>query len=112
MAGKLAFELDKLSNQARFIQMIIDEQLRISRRKKHDIVSELRSLNFTAIRGNAENSAKKGDDAGDDLVAVAGQNFDADSDNDEPAAEGMTDYDYLLKMPIWSLTEEKVCMTT
>lgn len=112
MAGKLAFELDKLSNQARFIQMIIDEQLRISRRKKHDIVSELRSLNFTAIRGNAENSAKKGDDVGDDLVAVAGQNLDVDSDNDEPAAEGMTDYDYLLKMPIWSLTEEKVCMTT
>ena len=39
--------LDRLNNQARFIQMIVDRKLSVSARKKADIVLDLKSHNFT-----------------------------------------------------------------
>jgi hypothetical protein len=80
--------------------MIINKELVVSNRKKADIIEELRQKKFRAFPKVAK--VKSVGDADD---AEEGANDDAE----EAAATGSsTDYDYLLGMPIWSLTKEKV----
>ncbi|KAI9706126.1 MAG: DNA topoisomerase 2 [Candelina mexicana] len=90
--------LDKLTNQARFIQMIIDGQLIVSKKKKADLVAELKKKNFKSI-SKVVGAAKDGE-----LEPVA-ENEDEDETDIATNANG---YDYLLGMPIWSLTKERV----
>lgn len=42
----MSLQLEKLTNQARFVQMIIDGKLIVAKRKKKDLVAELREKNF------------------------------------------------------------------
>jgi DNA topoisomerase-2 len=96
----LQTQLDRLNNQARFIQMIVNKQLSVSNRKKGDIVHELRKLDFRAFPKVSKAKA-------------AGETEDVplDPDEEEPDEVGTdADFDYLLGMQIWSLTREKVCM--
>lgn len=98
LANELQEQLDKVSNQARFIQMIVDKELVISGRKKVDVVAELRKKNFRPFP-----KAKK--------IKAAGETDEIqDDDEEEEATTGgaSTDYDYLLNMAISSLTREKV----
>ncbi|KAF2215953.1 hypothetical protein CERZMDRAFT_34549, partial [Cercospora zeae-maydis SCOH1-5] len=92
-------ELDKLTNQARFVQFIIDGKLVVSKKKKALLVQELDKLNFTRFPKVAD--AKK-----------AGETEEAQEDDEEESdadvAAGANDFDYLLGMPIWSLTQERV----
>lgn len=87
-------ELEKLSNQSRFIKMIIDGKLTVSKKKKAVLVTELKKLGFKPI---PKNEAKKQGEEEEFL--------EEDEDTDEP---GANDYDYLLGMAIWSLTQERV----
>jgi DNA topoisomerase-2 len=98
MADEVQNLLEKLENQARFIQMIVDKQLVVSNRKKADIVLELRQKKFTPF----PRAAKK--------VKTAGEPGEDESADEEEGAEteGSNDYDYLLGMAIGSLTKEKV----
>ncbi|KAF9242373.1 DNA topoisomerase [Melanogaster broomeanus] len=98
MANELQLQFEKLSNQARFVKMIVDKQLVVSNRKKVDLMAELRKLKFRPFPKVAKAKA-------------VGETEEMDQEEDEPAAEdvpGATDYDYLLGMPIWSLTREKI----
>ncbi|SRR5216684_540694 len=91
-------QLEKLSNQARFVKMIISKELVVSNRKKADIVEDLRQKKFRPFPKVAKGKA-------------AGETEEAEDANDEAeeAATGTsTDYDYLLSMAIWSLTKERV----
>lgn len=99
MANELQLQLEKLSNQARFVKMIIEKELVVSNRKKADIMTDLRRLKF---RPFPKVSKAKAVGETEDVV---------NPDEDEAAedAPGSTDYDYLLGMAIWSLTKEKVC---
>ncbi|KAF8139757.1 DNA topoisomerase II [Boletus edulis] len=75
-------------------------QKRKSNRKKTDIMADLRKLKFRPFPKVAK--AKAAGET-DDVVMP--------DEDDEQAAEGVpgsTDYDYLLGMPIWSLTKEKI----
>ena len=91
---ELQTQADKLNNQARFVQMIIDKKLTVSGRKKADIVAELRVKGFRPFpRILKAKEAGEAEDAQDD-------------EQDSPGNIG--DYDYLLGMAIWSLTQEKV----
>lgn len=91
-------DLDKFTNQARFIRMIIDGKLVVSKKKKLVLVAELKKHNFKAFPKVAD-AIKEGE-----LAPIA--------DNDEEAEEdletGANAYDYLLGMPIWSLTQERI----
>lgn len=78
-------DLDKLSNQARFVQMIIDNKLVISKKKKSVLMAELKKLSFKAIT-NIEDAKKEGED--EEVVE--------ESENEQNAAIGAHDYDYLL----------------
>ncbi|KAI0264337.1 hypothetical protein BGY98DRAFT_616152 [Russula aff. rugulosa BPL654] len=42
LANELQSQFDKLSNQARFVKMIVDKELAVSNRKKAEIIEELR----------------------------------------------------------------------
>ncbi|KAF8319936.1 type II DNA topoisomerase [Clavulina sp. PMI_390] len=96
MVKNLEDQVDKLNNQARFVQMIIDEELVVSKRKKADIVAELRSLKFRPFP-----KVSKAKEAGEEIAAQ-------EDEDAEESAGGLSDYDYLLGMAIWSLTQEKV----
>ena len=93
-------ELDKLTNQARFVQMIIDGKLVVSRKKKSALVQELQKLGFKAFPKVVD--AKK---EGEFEAVVEEENDESD---DAATAAGASDYDYLLGMAIWSLTQERV----
>jgi DNA topoisomerase II len=88
--------LEKLNNQARFVKMIVDKEIIVANRKKSDIMAELRKKNFSPFP-----KVSKAKAAGE-TEEVAGE------DDEEATTPGTTDYDYLLGMPIWSLTKEKV----
>ena len=78
--------------------MIINKELVVSNRKKADIIVELRQKKFRPFPKVAKAKA-------------AGENEDAEEEEETEAASGTSaDYDYLLGMPIWSLTREKVRM--
>jgi DNA topoisomerase II len=96
LANELQLAHERLSNQARFVQMIVDKQLIVSNRKKVDIVAELRKKNFRPFPKVSKAKA-------------AGEEIPAEEDEEQEPVEGATDFDYLLGMPIWSLTKEKVC---
>ena len=88
--AELNRELTKMTNQARFIQMIIDGKLVVSKKKKVVLVEELKKLGFTPFPKVAD--AKK-----------AGESEDAQNDEDElehDGGVGTGDYDYLLGVSI------------
>ncbi|EPS40613.1 hypothetical protein H072_5511 [Dactylellina haptotyla CBS 200.50] len=90
-------QLRKLTNQARFVQMIIKKELVVSNKKKATLIAELRSHKFDLI-----SNKKAADGSGETEPIVDGN----EEDNSEG---GIGDgYNYLLGMPIWSLTKEKV----
>lgn len=78
-------DLDKYSNQARFVQMIIDNKLTISRKKKTALMAELRKLGFMAF-AKVEDAKKAGEE----------QQVAEESEGEEDGAIGARDYDYLL----------------
>jgi DNA topoisomerase II len=98
MANELQMQFEKLSNQARFVRLIISKELSVSNRKKADIVSELRAKGFRPFK-----KVSKAKAAGETADVV-----DADEEEEEQATGADSDYDYLLGMAIWSLTKEKV----
>ena len=112
LANEMQTALERFTNQARFIQMIVDKQLVVSNRKKADIITDLRKHGFRPFPKVA--AAKEAGESQD-----AQEDEDEDNDENEVNAEtgkgkggskaGTTgDYDYLLGMAIWSLTKEKI----
>ena len=77
--------------------MIVKKELVVSGRKKVEIVAELRKKNFRPFPKVAKAKA-------------AGETEDAleDIETEEQETGTTTDFDYLLGMPIYSLTHEKI----
>ncbi|BEJ16333.1 hypothetical protein CspHIS471_0509380 [Cutaneotrichosporon sp. HIS471] len=94
LADELNKQFERLSNQARFVTMIIKKEIVVSNKKKSIIVQELRDLKF---RPFPKNGTKPLD---------AGEKEDALEEEEDQGKDN--DYDYLLGMAIWSLTQEKV----
>ena len=93
LVDELKMQYERLSNQARFVQMIIAKELTINNRKRVDLVAELRKRDFRPFP--KQGKAKVAADVEQDDVEEA-----------DPGADN--DFDYLLSMAIWSLTKEKV----
>jgi DNA topoisomerase-2 len=94
-ADELNKEFERLSNQARFVMMIIDKELNVSNKKKAALVAELRELKFRPFPKGAKRPES--------------ESTAALEDEDEEDTSSDSDYDYLLGMAIWNLTAEKVC---
>lgn len=95
----LLSELEKdllcLDNKQRFILMVIDGKLKVAKRKKVEILADLKRLKFASIP-----KQKKG------TKTISEESDGEESDADVSRNDG--GYDYLLSMPIWSLTYERV----
>ncbi|KAI1737275.1 DNA topoisomerase [Xylaria scruposa] len=91
-------EYRKMTNQARFIQEIMDEKLTVSRKKKAVVIGELRERNYEAFVKKTEAKTKSEEDDEDDAENTEENSVDDDSRG----------YDYLLSMPIWSFTQERL----
>ena len=94
LASELQMAFEKLTNQARFVQMIVKKELVVSNRKKVDIVEDLRKHKFRPFSKTSANTSRETEFA--------------EEDNEEEGTQ--TDFDYLLGMPISNLTKEKVCL--
>lgn len=82
-------DLEKWSNQARFIQMIIDGKLVVAKRKKVELIAELKQKGFKAFP-KVVNAIKKG------KADLDAEKQDAEEDSAEDDSTGASDYDYLL----------------
>ncbi|KAI0564814.1 DNA topoisomerase [Gracilaria domingensis] len=94
---ELRKELLRLDNKQRFILMVVNGKLKVAKRKKVDVISDLKRLKFDPIpRGNKKKALEDEED-----------NEGGDDESNEPTQDE-SNYDYLLSMPLWSLTLEKV----
>jgi len=92
---RLQREKNLIDAKVRFILMVIKGELVVSKRKREDLLKDLRSKGFKPYN---------------QIVGTAAE----DEDEPMPAAgasapkETKAGFDYLLGMPIWSLTQERV----
>ena len=126
MISVLKKEVATLSNKARFIKMVLEDELIIKRKKRAVLVNELYDLKFdtqtmlneikqkTKEEKNKElelaNSEEKGE--GNSINQNEGNNSDeeqekSNKDTIKPKVP-IKEYDYLLNMNFWSLTQEKI----
>ncbi|KAF9935286.1 DNA topoisomerase 2 [Linnemannia zychae] len=82
----------RLDNKVRFILMIISGELVVQNRKKAIIVEDMHTKNFTT-EGELDLDIDVGDVPEEEVKVKV---------------EKGNEYDYLLKMPIWTMTQEKV----
>merc|ERR1712042_128528 len=101
MEGLPGSEACKLSNQARFILEKCDGTLKIENKKKKIMIDELvrRGYDSDPIKAWKKSVAGCDDDEEED------NNPDSQEVNERK--EKGPDYDYLLGMPMWNLTQEK-----
>lgn len=85
-------EYRKLTNQARFIQEIIDNDLIVGKKRKDVLVQELRDRQYEAFPRGTDPKEKNTED---EINESGGEN-----DDDGTAADkgGARDYDYLLSV--------------
>lgn len=100
---ELERELTCLDNKQRFILLVIDGKLKVAKRKKVELLAELKRLKFDPILKKKEKVTTT--DTVDD-------NEEEEEDNqpftDAKGGALEKGYDYLLSMPLWSLTAERV----
>lgn len=75
--------------------MIVDKQLVVSNRKKVDIVGDLRQHKFRPFPKVVTSKATE-------------ETEEAAEEENDGGPVSDSDFDYLLSMPIWSLTKEKI----
>jgi DNA topoisomerase-2 len=84
-------QLKRLSNKMRFILAVVDGSLVVNRKKKQELIAELEALCYDRLPKTDKGSIAEIDEDGEFIANdVAGS------------------YDYLLGMPLWNLTLEKV----
>jgi len=121
MMDKLERERRVLANKVKFVEMVIAQQIRISNRKKKELVGELERKGLEAMSKIQEGAITSLHEkvAQNSQVTTEHDNADnegddSDDDDDEasPSSSAVKasskDYDYLLGMPLWNLTFEKV----
>lgn len=116
MSNELQKALVKLSEQARFIKMIIDKQLVISNRKRAELVQTLADHLFVRYDKSGqpiettgvklEEEVEQAEENEEDGLFVGAEGAPA-GDAEHVPETVYSHYDYLLGMPIWSLTREK-----
>ncbi|ODV78226.1 DNA topoisomerase II [Suhomyces tanzawaensis NRRL Y-17324] len=125
MTEDLQNQLTKLSEQARFIKLIIDKRLSVSNKKRLELAKTLQDHGFVMFGKDSkpikmEISSKlfveadqeleeEEEEIGDisQLNAAGLPGTDDDNQNEHKPENIYSYYDYLLGMAIWSLTKER-----
>ncbi|CAA9986839.1 DNA topoisomerase II, putative [Plasmodium knowlesi strain H] len=103
LIAKLEKEKKIISNKSKFILAIVNNELVVNKKKKKVLVEELYRKGYDPYKDI--NKIKKEEIFEQELLEAA----DNPEDNEEIIAGiSVKDYDYLLSMPIFSLTLEKV----
>ena len=85
-------ETSRASNRVRFILMVISGEIVIANRKRDEILGVLKKKGFDELPAKTRRPKAK--------TAV--------DNEDEEEEDSKVSYDYLLSMPLWNLTLEKV----
>lgn len=104
---RLAREKNLLDAKVRFILMVISGELIVSKRKRNDLIADLKAKGFkpyNEIFGKSKSADDDEDEAAPASASQAGQGGKESKEKQEPKSG----FDYLLGMPIWSLTYERV----
>ncbi|XP_021736177.1 DNA topoisomerase 2-like [Chenopodium quinoa] len=98
-------ELVKISNQVRFILAVVEDDIVVCKRKKAELVNELRQKGFDPIpkKKSVESAVVGATDNNDET-----EDQEVSAENTTSTADHLSDYDYLLSMTIGNLTYEKV----
>merc|ERR1712228_510664 len=112
LENMLGAEALKLSNQARFIIEKCDFTLKVENKKRKKMIEELVTRNYDpdpVKKFKAQNDISNEDYQEVSEEAPEGQETQNDSQDDDTNEEEAKadDYDYLLAMPMWNLTQEK-----
>lgn len=103
---ELQRDLDCLDNKQRFVLMVIDGKLKVAKRKKSAIIADLVRHGFS----RSFSAPSDGDES--DGEASPGESSSSLSSTSAVAKEltnpRSKDFDYLLSLPLWSLTMERV----
>ncbi|XP_010695093.2 DNA topoisomerase 2 isoform X1 [Beta vulgaris subsp. vulgaris] len=100
-------EMVKLDNQVRFILGVVEGDIVVCKRKKAEIVNELREKGFNPMpKQKPVEAAVVGAEDDEETESTEGQQDTPE--NPASTAPQLSDYDYLLSMSIGSLTIEKV----
>lgn len=119
MIDELKNQLDKLTEQARFIKLIIEKTISVSNKKRKDLVGILQQHKFKRFDKNHKVIPETEGEIFVDEDEVEEEENDADisqlntgvtqnEDDGENKPENVyQQYDYLLGMSLWSLTRER-----
>ena len=124
MVKEYSNQLEKISAQAKFVKMIIEGDLKVGNKKKKLLIEELKELGFPGFDKKNEMVEMKSPDIKEEeedeeeVLAPEGDDDTTTAAADTTVAEetGLVVvhkknssllYDYLLGMPIWSLTKER-----
>lgn len=118
MTDDLTTQLTKLTEQARFIKLIIDKRISVSNKKRLELVEILSNHNFK--RFNKEGKIVEDEVNIDEDTEMDIEEQEANADISQLNATGVNNdeeenrpeniyqqYDYLLGMSLWSLTRER-----
>ena len=122
MISVIKKEVAVLSNKARFIKMIIDDELVIKKKMRNAIVNELYDLKFDtqSALDKIRIKSKSEEEAEIELINQNLQNENEEDKKDESDSEKKEkkgaikakvpwkEYDYLLSLNFWNITYEKV----
>lgn len=106
MSEKLQLEVEKLSHQARFIKMIIENELLVGNKSHTTLFKELEDLGFPRITTEGKLYYGKLDTYTEELDNIEEEN-ESNVDDIHSSFNIYGSFDYLLGMKIWSLTKEK-----
>jgi len=101
-------ELLKLDNQVRFILGVVEGEIVVCKRRKAELVNELREKGFKPIPRNAKSADPAVVGVNDDSEGTEIEEQGDSAESNASVSGQLNDYDYLLLMAIGSLTIEKV----
>jgi len=102
MLSKLTRERNVLSDKARFIQLVVDGKLTIAKKKKAMLITELRALKLRTLQEIQQTSGYV------NPLEEEEKEEEEEVDLQQAGQKVEKGYDYLLGMPLWSLTYERV----
>lgn len=113
LISRLTWESEVLTAKARFIKLVLSGDLVIKRRKINDLVEDLRRRGFKAfgdIKGNKVDEPQPNDGADEEDEEQGDGEDDGEGDTvpSKVSRQGVADFEYLVGMPISTLTAEKV----
>jgi len=112
--ARLQRESEILSEKARFIKLVLTQEIKVKRRKIFDLVQDIKKHSFKPLREikGPDLADDKGDDE-DDKESEDEEQSEQEEQNEEvkrknATKKGVRDFEYLVGMPIITLTMEKV----